>query len=180
MTTVVNAYLAPVLARYIGKLARELSADGLRYPVQLMTCAGGTIFPKDVTRRAVSLVNGGPVGGLVAARELGLTLGFQDAITTDMGGTSFDVGIIHGGVIRTEASTFVSQGTPVQLEAAKVDTIGAGVTELVTHPALGTPALKERYGWNYEWSTELDALISPRILESVRDTGIRLTRFSEC
>jgi N-methylhydantoinase A len=126
MTTVVNAYLAPVLARYIGRLADELSAEGLRYPVQLMTCAGGTIFPKDVARRAVSLVNGGPVGGLVAARELGAMLGFEDAITTDMGGTSFDVGIIHRGLIRTEASTFVSQGTPVQLEAAKVETIGAG------------------------------------------------------
>jgi N-methylhydantoinase A len=126
MTTVVNAYLAPVLARYIGKLANELAVDGLRYPIQLMTCAGGTIFPKDVARRAVSLVNGGPVGGLVAARELGVTLGFEDAITTDMGGTSFDVGIIHRGTIRTEASTFVSQGTPVQLQAARVETIGAG------------------------------------------------------
>ncbi len=126
MTTVVNAYLAPVLARYIGRLAGGLAADGLRYPVQLMTCAGGTIFPADVARRAVSLINGGPVGGLVAARELGATLGFDNVITTDMGGTSFDVGLIHRGVIRTEASTFVSQGTPVQLEAAKVVTIGAG------------------------------------------------------
>jgi N-methylhydantoinase A len=126
MTTVVNAYLAPVLARYIDRLAEQLSADGLRYPIQVMTCAGGTIFPKDVRRRAVSLVNGGPVGGLVAARELGGALGFEDAITTDMGGTSFDVGLIHRGRIRTEPSTFVSQGTPVQLEAAKVETIGAG------------------------------------------------------
>jgi N-methylhydantoinase A len=126
MTTVVNAYLAPVLARYIRRLADQLSAEGLRYPIQLMTCAGGTIFPKDVGRRAVSLINGGPVGGLVAARELGAVLGFEDSITTDMGGTSFDVGIIHRGRIRTEASTFVSQGTPVQLEAAKVETIGAG------------------------------------------------------
>ena len=79
-----------------------------------------------MARRAVSLVNGGPVGGLVAARELGVTLGFENVITTDMGGTSFDVGLIHRGVIRTEASTFVSQGVPVQLEAAKVVAIGAG------------------------------------------------------
>jgi N-methylhydantoinase A len=126
MTTVVNAYLAPVLARYIGQLADSLAADGLRYPVQLMTCAGGTIFPKDVARRAVSLINGGPVGGLVAARELGAALGFENVITTDMGGTSFDVGLIHRGAIRTEASTFVSQGAPVQLEAARVVAIGAG------------------------------------------------------
>ena len=126
MTTVVNAYLAPVMTRYITQLAEGLAADGLRYPVQLMTCAGGTIFPGDVARRAVSLINGGPVGGLVAARELGVTLGFENVITTDMGGTSFDVGLIHRGVIRTEASTFVSQGAPVQLEAAKVVAIGAG------------------------------------------------------
>ena len=126
MTTVVNAYLAPVMTRYIGQLAGGLAADGLRYPVQLMTCAGGTIFPADVARRAVSLINGGPVGGLVAARELGATLGFENVITTDMGGTSFDVGLIHRGVIRTEASTFVSQGAPVQLEAARVVAIGAG------------------------------------------------------
>lgn len=126
MTTVVNAYLAPVLGRYLRGLAADLASEGLRYPIQLMTCSGGTIFPQDVSRRAVSLINGGPVGGLVAARELGAALGLDNIITTDMGGTSFDVGIIHRGVIRTEASTFVSQGVPVQLEAAKIEAIGAG------------------------------------------------------
>jgi N-methylhydantoinase A len=126
MTTVVNAYVAPVLGRYLRRLDAELSREGLRYPIQLMTCSGGTVLPQDVGRRAVSLINGGPAGGLVAARELGAELGFENAITTDMGGTSFDVGIIHKGAIRTQASTFVSQGVPVQLEAAKVVAIGAG------------------------------------------------------
>ncbi|HEX5451687.1 MAG TPA: hydantoinase/oxoprolinase family protein, partial [Candidatus Limnocylindrales bacterium] len=126
MTTVINAYVAPVLSRYIEDLSAALANDGLRYPVQLMSSSGGTVLPADVERRAVSLINGGPVGGLVAARELGRALGFTDAITTDMGGTSFDVGIIHGGAIVTEPSAFVAQGVPVQLEVARVETIGAG------------------------------------------------------
>jgi len=55
-----------------------------------------------------------------------------------------------------------------------------GISELVTHPGLKTPALGARYHWNYEWSTELAALTSPQIISVLRSNGVKLTRFSKC
>jgi N-methylhydantoinase A len=125
-TTVVNAYIGPVLIRYIRDLQSALEARGLRRPVQLMKCSGGLTLPERVDREAVALVNSGPVGGLVAARYLGRVLGHDNVITTDMGGTSFDVGVIYRGEFEQERTPFVSQGIPLQIPAAKVVTIGAG------------------------------------------------------
>src|SRR5207244_2687762 len=96
-TTIVNAYLGPVLERYVGELQRGLAALGLRNPVQLMQCSGGLTVPQRVGRQAVSMLHSGPIGGLVAAKYVAGVLGYPNVITTDMGGTSFDVGVIHRG-----------------------------------------------------------------------------------
>ncbi|MQA84468.1 MAG: hydantoinase/oxoprolinase family protein [Streptosporangiales bacterium] len=126
MTTIVNAYVGPVLVRYVDRLHKQLTERGLRVPLQLMMCSGGATLSSNVQRKAVSLVNSGVVGGLVAARYLGSALGYENVITTDMGGTSFDVGIIHRGRQETEKMPFVAQGIPVQVPSAQVVTIGAG------------------------------------------------------
>jgi len=55
-----------------------------------------------------------------------------------------------------------------------------GISEIVAHPGIKTPALGARYRWNYEWSTELAALTSPQIISALRSNGVTLTRFSEC
>jgi hypothetical protein len=55
-----------------------------------------------------------------------------------------------------------------------------GISEIVTHPGIKTPALGGRYHWNYEWSAELAALTSPQIVSALRGKGVKLTRFSEC
>jgi N-methylhydantoinase A len=125
-TTVVNAYVGPVLTRYVRDLQAELEARGLRRPVQLMKCSGGLTLPERIDREAVALLNSGPAGGLVAARYLGRVLGHDNVITTDMGGTSFDVGVISRGEIEQERTPFVDQGVPLQVPAAKLVTIGAG------------------------------------------------------
>src|SRR5574341_999846 len=125
-TTVVNAYVGPVLVRYIRDLQAELEARGLARPVQLMKCSGGVTLPERIDREAVALLNSGPAGGLVAARHLGRVLGHDNVITTDMGGTSFDVGVIYRGEIEQERTPFVDQGIPLQVPAAKLVTIGAG------------------------------------------------------
>jgi N-methylhydantoinase A len=125
-TTVVNAYIGPVLIGYVRDLQSALEARGFARPVQLMKCSGGLTLPDRVDREAVSLINSGPVGGLVAARYLGGLLGHDNVITTDMGGTSFDVGVIYRGEVEEERTPFVAQGIPLQVPAAKVVTIGAG------------------------------------------------------
>lgn len=125
-TTAVNAYIGPVLIGYVRDLQAALEERGFRRPIQLMKCSGGLTLPERVDREAVALVNSGPVGGLVAARYLAGLLGHDNVITTDMGGTSFDVGVIYRGEVEEERTPFVSQGIPLQVAAAKVVTIGAG------------------------------------------------------
>jgi N-methylhydantoinase A len=74
----------------------------------------------------VAVVNSGPIGGLVAARHVGGQLGYDKVITADMGGTSFDVGLIVDGVFEEENTPFLDQGLPVHVPTIKVVTIGAG------------------------------------------------------
>ena len=96
VTTVINAYIGPVTDTYIRDLDNGLSSKGLTNPVQVVTSTGGAARATEMYRRAVSVVNSGPVAGLVAARFLGDQLGHSKIITADMGGTSFDIGLIDG------------------------------------------------------------------------------------
>ena len=126
VTTVINAYIGPVTERYVHDLNAGLAAKGLTHPVQVITSTGGAAQAADMGRRAVSVVNSGPVAGLVAARFLGNQLGHRKIITADMGGTSFDVGLINGHTLEEDPQPFLDQGLPVSLPAVKLVTIGAG------------------------------------------------------
>jgi N-methylhydantoinase A len=126
VTTAVNAFIGPVTEHYIGNLQKQLGALGLRHPVQVMKSSGGVMLPDAVAHQAVSVVNSGPIGGLVAARHVGSLLGHDKIVTADMGGTSFDVGLIAGGVFEEESTPFLAQGLPVHVPSIKVVTIGAG------------------------------------------------------
>jgi N-methylhydantoinase A len=125
-TTVINAFIGPVTERYIGGLQRKLGDLGLVRPVQVMKSSGSVMLPDAVAHQAVSIVNSGPIGGLVAARHVGKLLGHDKIITADMGGTSFDVGLMVDGVLEEETTPFLDQGLPVHVPAIKVVTIGAG------------------------------------------------------
>jgi len=126
VTTVVNAFIGPVTQRYIGNLQHRLNDLGLAHPVQVMKSSGGLMLPDAVSHQAVSVVNSGPIGGLVAARHIGQLFGYDRVITADMGGTSFDVGLISGGVFEEQNSPFLDQGLPVCVPSLKIVTIGAG------------------------------------------------------
>jgi N-methylhydantoinase A len=126
VTTVVNAFVGPVTERYIGGLQKKLGAIGLKRPVQVMKSSGGVMLPEAVAHQAVSVVNSGPIGGLVAARHVGALLGYDKIITADMGGTSFDVGLIVDGVFEEDSTPFLDQGLPVHVPTIKVVAIGAG------------------------------------------------------
>lgn len=126
VTTVVNAYVGPISQTYIQDLDAGLSSDGLVHPVQVVTSTGGAARAADMDRQAVSVINSGPVAGLVAARFLGDQLGQDKIITADMGGTSFDVGLIDGDTLEEDPQPFLDQGLPVSLPAVKLVTIGAG------------------------------------------------------
>ncbi len=126
VTTAVNAFIGPVTERYIRGLQQRLSELGLARPIQVMKSSGSVMLPDAIGHQAVSVVNSGPIGGLVAARHVGKLLGYDKIITADMGGTSFDVGLIVDDVFEEESTPFLDQGLPVHVPTIKVVTIGAG------------------------------------------------------
>ncbi|MDO8691713.1 MAG: hydantoinase/oxoprolinase family protein [Dehalococcoidia bacterium] len=96
-TAALNCYLGPVAYRYFQALGRQLEEQGLDCPLLVMQSSGGVLPAEDVRERAVSTLSSGPVGGITGALFLGKLLGYENIICTDVGGTSFDVGLIVGG-----------------------------------------------------------------------------------
>src|SRR6266852_4340135 len=97
-TTVINAYLQPILARYIENLDRRLAAAGVATPQRyVMQSNGGMSTFEAAARRAVTTVLSGPAGGVTAGVATCRAVGIPNIITFDMGGTSCDVALIQGG-----------------------------------------------------------------------------------
>ena len=126
VTTVVNAFIGPITERYILSMQRKLEDNGFTRTLQVMKSSGGVTLPERVGTEAVSVINSGPIGGLIAARHIGRLLGYDNIITADVGGTSFDVGIIGRGAFAEQKTPFIDQGLPVHVPAIKLVTIGAG------------------------------------------------------
>jgi N-methylhydantoinase A len=97
VATVLNAYLGPVMSRYLGRLETRAQEGGFRYPLQVMQCGGGVIPAAEAARRAFLTLDSGPVAGVLASQYLGGIIGVKHVIATDMGGTSFDVGLVWDG-----------------------------------------------------------------------------------
>jgi N-methylhydantoinase A len=124
-TVVLNALLMPVVGRYLERLRARLQAAGLRAPVYLVQSNGGVTTPETAAVQPARLLLSGPSGGALAAQTLSRQLGEPNLIAADMGGTSFDVSIVHDGSIR-----LITQGEvadcPVRLPMVEIRTIGAG------------------------------------------------------
>ncbi|HID63008.1 MAG TPA: hydantoinase/oxoprolinase family protein, partial [Anaerolineae bacterium] len=124
-TTVISAYLQPVLDRYLDNLEGQLKERYGRVDLRLMQASGGSMTTEDARRRAVNIVNSGPAGGALAAAYVGTLTGDQQIIGVDMGGTSFDIGLIDGGQPRM-APESQFEGFPVKMPILDVHAIGAG------------------------------------------------------
>jgi N-methylhydantoinase A len=123
--TALNAYIGPVMARYLGSLDRELKSAGYTRPLQITQCGGGSISVEEAMRSPLLTLDSGPVSGVTGSVQLGRAMGCPNIITTDMGGTSFDVGIIFDG---RPAYSFVSNVAQYEYFLPKVDiqAIGSG------------------------------------------------------
>ena len=123
-TTAVDAYLGPVLARYLGALADACTAAGLREPL-VMRSSGGLATLDEAAAHAAFALLSGPAAGVVGAAKLAELAGFPNALSFDMGGTSTDVCAIIDGVARREHERLIG-GLPVRLPTLAVHTVGAG------------------------------------------------------
>jgi N-methylhydantoinase A len=120
-----NAYIGPVMAKYLGNLDKRLKASGYAQPLQITQCAGGSISVDKAMETPLLTLDSGPVSGVTGSLYLGRLMQTPNIITTDMGGTSFDVGIIYDG--QPEYS-FVSNVAQYEYFLPKVDiqAIGSG------------------------------------------------------
>jgi N-methylhydantoinase A len=98
-TTVVNAYVRPLMGRYVGEIRRGLDAIGVEAPLTIMQSSGGVMTSADATLRPVLALESGPAAGVVAALGIARRLGFANAIAFDMGGTTAKASLIEGGVV---------------------------------------------------------------------------------
>lgn len=119
-TTAVDAYVGPVLDRYLGRLEEELPARSLR----IMQSSGGSVGVAAARRRAVGSVLSGPAAGVVGGLQAARRCGFEAAITLDMGGTSTDVSLARGRP-RTTTEGSVG-GLPVAIPTVDLHTVGSG------------------------------------------------------
>ncbi len=124
-TTVVNAYLGPVMRRYIGRLAERLAGLGVTATPHLTQSNGGVIGFGQAARLPVRTVLSGPSTGVVGAQAIGRVVGIEEIITFDMGGTSTDVALLAGGHCRLTGEAMV-HGYPIKAPMLDIHTVGAG------------------------------------------------------
>jgi N-methylhydantoinase A len=133
-TACVNAYVQPLMDRYLGALEGELGRRGLRGPLHLMLSAGGIATVRHARANPVQLIESGPAAGATAAMHFGRLLGLPDMISFDMGGTTAKMCLIEGGEAE-HASTFEAarvrrfkkgSGLPLKVPVIDLIEIGAG------------------------------------------------------
>jgi N-methylhydantoinase A len=125
VTTAVNAFVGPVVGRYVGELSDGLSRRGYAGVMQIMQSNGGMMPASAADLNAVRMLLSGPAAGIRAALWFAKRSGIQDAITLDMGGTSTDVAIAPG-LVPGMVPELKIDGLPVRTASVDMATIGAG------------------------------------------------------
>jgi len=134
-TTVVDAYLGPLVAASLGALKEAAGGAGLPEPL-VMTSSGGLLPLGEAGAHAARVVLSGPAAGVVGAARVAAASGFEAAISFDMGGTSTDVALISAGEAGRSAERDVA-GVPLRLPTVDVHTVGAGGGSIARRDAAG-------------------------------------------
>ena len=125
-TTVLNACLQPVVGGYVKKLEAGLAAAGFKGAFHVVQSNGGVMSTKTAQRHPIRTALSGPAAGVIAAATIAKTAGYDNAITCDLGGTSFDVSLMAGGATALAAQTTLDFGLVIRTPMIEITTIGAG------------------------------------------------------
>jgi N-methylhydantoinase A len=125
-TTALNAYLQPEVSGYLARLEAALKRDGFGGEFMIVQSNGGVMGVETAARVPVRTALSGPAAGVIAAAYIAGSAGFEDVITGDMGGTSFDVSLIAGGKSMLSPQTSIDFGMVVRSPMIEITTIGAG------------------------------------------------------
>ena len=125
VVTAFDAYMKPVVSRYLEHLDAGLRAAHVTAPLQIMQSRGGLAGTSVARKRPVRLFLSGPAAGVIGGAIVGRSSGYRDLITIDVGGTSSDIALVEGGepVIRAQGNI---AGYPVRVPMVDVNAIGAG------------------------------------------------------
>jgi N-methylhydantoinase A len=118
-TTVINAYVGPLMDEYLGELERAS-----RQPIMILQSNGGSMTAAEARRDAVRTVLSGPAGGAIGAAAVARLSGYSRILGFDMGGTSTDVSLCDGGVRETTETSI--DGLPIRVPMLDIHTVGAG------------------------------------------------------
>jgi N-methylhydantoinase A len=125
-TATLNAYLQPLVSSYLDRLETGLVDHGFDGDVLIVQSNGGVMSVETAKRFPVRTALSGPAAGVIAATEIAGAAGFDNIITCDMGGTSFDVSLVSGGKAALSAQTAIDFGMVVRTPMIEITTIGAG------------------------------------------------------
>ena len=125
VVTAFDAYVRPVIHRYVTELGRELEEIGIGAPLQIMQSRGGVTSAEMIADRPVAVLLSGPAAGVIGGRHAGSLSGATDLITIDVGGTSADISLVRADkpLVTTEATI---DTYPLRIPMVDVTTIGAG------------------------------------------------------
>ena len=128
-TTVMNAYIGPKTSAYVGQMQDRLKQDGFGGRFLIMQSNGGVMSPDTAKALPVAMMESGPVGGVIAAAEVGKRLGYDDVIAFDMGGTTAKTSLIKAGEVSVAQGYYVggyASGHPVMFPVVDIVEVGAG------------------------------------------------------
>ena len=124
-TTVINAYVAPIVENYLSSLEIRTRSAGLEGDLYIMKSNGGVMTSEIAKKMPIQTLLSGPVGGTVGSITLGNLTGYKNLICVDMGGTSFDVSLVIDGKPDVTSETSL-EGFPILTPMVNIHTIGAG------------------------------------------------------
>ncbi len=124
-TTVINAYIQPLLDDYVNRLDSGLTSGGFRRSIAMMQSNGGVMSAAATVRRPVKTLLSGPAGGVIGAQALARELDLENLICADVGGTTYDVALIEAGAV-VETTETVVDGRPIVGPSIDIVSIGAG------------------------------------------------------
>jgi N-methylhydantoinase A len=185
-TTVLNAYLQPVVADYLNRLEADLAAQGIDGQVLMVQSNGGVMTVEMAKARPVRTALSGPAAGVIAAAHIATSAGFPNVVTGDVGGTSFDVSLIVDGQTALAAQTAIDFGLVVRTPMIEITTIGAGGGSIASVDRSGILQVGPEsagavpgpvcYGQGNEQPTLTDANVVLGRINAERPIGGALTR----
>jgi N-methylhydantoinase A len=186
-TATLNAYLQPVIGDYLHRLEKALDGADFAGQVLIVQSNGGVMTVDTARRLPVRTALSGPAAGVIAGAQIAGAAGFDNVITCDMGGTSFDVSLVANGKSALSAQTAIDFGMVVRMPMIEITTIGAGGGSIawvdrggllqVGPESAGSDPGPACYGLGNDRPTVTDANLVLGRINAERPIGGNLARF---